>query len=262
MIPRLTNDEIISRFRKQHGDKYDYSKVAYTSQNKPVTIICRTHGGFSQLPMNHWKGHGCFQCSYKHRADSKRKLLSEWVKEASEVHDFKYDYSESGQPKSGKSKAIIKCPAHGKFEQRWINHVYSEQGCPKCATYGRYSEEWFENNLNFKDHPSTLYLLKFEGKEEVFYKIGITRRTTKQRWCKNIPYDYSIIYERLSSLYENFKLEQQLLVEYIYKIRSPPKYKIGGDQECFTCDDTQLANLLRLLKPLNQSQEIGASMQP
>jgi hypothetical protein len=40
----------------------DYSKTDYTRSNDKVTITCRIHGDFYQIPPDHMDGHGCPQC--------------------------------------------------------------------------------------------------------------------------------------------------------------------------------------------------------
>jgi hypothetical protein len=53
---------IIEMFVKIHGDKYDYSKVNYTSSKEKVEIIFSIHGLFKQTANIHSKGHGCPNC--------------------------------------------------------------------------------------------------------------------------------------------------------------------------------------------------------
>lgn len=53
-----------------------------------------------------------------------------FINRANEVHDFKYDYSESIY-KSSQSHISIICPIHGKFEQRAQAHLLG-QGCRLC----------------------------------------------------------------------------------------------------------------------------------
>lgn len=62
IIHRSTSVTFIRKARLIHGDEYDYSKVDYTVARAPVTIICRTHGEFSQSPNNHLNGRGCPTC--------------------------------------------------------------------------------------------------------------------------------------------------------------------------------------------------------
>lgn len=59
---RLTNEELIEKFVRVHGNKYDYSKVNYITKNEKVEIICPKHGSFWQRPSSHAEGCGCPQC--------------------------------------------------------------------------------------------------------------------------------------------------------------------------------------------------------
>lgn len=58
-------EERIARARETHGDKYDYSKVHYTSPKKKVTITCPEHGDFQQTLISHIRGTGCPCCPQK-----------------------------------------------------------------------------------------------------------------------------------------------------------------------------------------------------
>lgn len=60
---RLSHDEVIKRFVKAHGEKYNYSRVQYKNNLAKVEIICRTHGSFMQVASAHWLGHGCVKCA-------------------------------------------------------------------------------------------------------------------------------------------------------------------------------------------------------
>lgn len=46
-----------------HGKTYDYSRAVYVTRETPVTIICRKHGEFVQIPHNHYQGKGCPVCN-------------------------------------------------------------------------------------------------------------------------------------------------------------------------------------------------------
>ena len=63
-MPKLkTVQEFIADSVKIHGDKYDYSKVVYNGNKTKVTIICKIHGEFYQIPNDHTRNHGCRKCS-------------------------------------------------------------------------------------------------------------------------------------------------------------------------------------------------------
>jgi len=57
----LTREDFISRAREVHGNKYDYSQVGERVGKYP-TIICKTHGAFTQYAHDHMNGAGCAQC--------------------------------------------------------------------------------------------------------------------------------------------------------------------------------------------------------
>lgn len=61
---RKTKEEFILEAKKIHGDKYDYSKVVYSGNKKPVEIICPKHGSFWQKPNSHTSSkYGCKLCN-------------------------------------------------------------------------------------------------------------------------------------------------------------------------------------------------------
>lgn len=61
---RSTTEEFIRKAKEIHGDTYDYSKVKYRGNKRPVEIVCRTHGSFWQRPNSHLSTRcGCRFCS-------------------------------------------------------------------------------------------------------------------------------------------------------------------------------------------------------
>jgi len=61
-----------------------------------------------------------------------KKTTEQFIKEAKEVHNEKYDYS-AVDYQGGKVKVSIICNTHGMFEQLSANHLKGH-GCSKCAT--------------------------------------------------------------------------------------------------------------------------------
>jgi len=52
--------------RQKFGQKFDYSKVEYSTNNKKVCIVCNEHGEFWQTPSSHIRSVcGCAQCGEK-----------------------------------------------------------------------------------------------------------------------------------------------------------------------------------------------------
>lgn len=61
---KLTSDDFIKCARKNHKNKYDYSKVNYVDSKTKVCIICPEHGEFWQRAQSHINGCGCRKCGY------------------------------------------------------------------------------------------------------------------------------------------------------------------------------------------------------
>ena len=53
-----TTEDFITKARKVHGNKYDYSKVNYVNTNTKICIVDKTYGDFWMLLNNHLKGQG------------------------------------------------------------------------------------------------------------------------------------------------------------------------------------------------------------
>lgn len=132
-IQRKNTYKFIEEAKNVHGDKYDYSKVNITGNNKSkVCIICPEHGEFWQAPVNHISlGQGCPACS---RIESSRKLANttkDFIEKAKQVHGDKYDYSKT-EYVNWKTKVCIICPKHGEFWQNPLSHI-NGNSCPICS---------------------------------------------------------------------------------------------------------------------------------
>ncbi len=59
----LNTEKLILKFKKVHGNFFDYSKVIFESLTSKVIIICPEHGIFKQQPRLHLRGsNGCKTC--------------------------------------------------------------------------------------------------------------------------------------------------------------------------------------------------------
>ena len=134
-------EDFIEKAKKIHGDKYDYSKVDYIKNTLPITIICKTHGEFIQLPSVHLTGCGCPKCANETR--NKNKVLGNeiFIKRAKSVHGDRYDYSHVNYINNQTEVEII-CKEHGSFFQSPNKHM-SGHGCPKCGGSEPYDTKTF-----------------------------------------------------------------------------------------------------------------------
>ncbi len=60
---KSNTSDFIRKARLMHGDAYDYSLSCYISALEKVTIKCKKHGLFSQIPSSHLSGKGCPGCA-------------------------------------------------------------------------------------------------------------------------------------------------------------------------------------------------------
>ena len=128
---KKTTKEFIEESKEVHGDKYDYSKVEYVNNSKPVCIICPEHGEFWQSPYDHISGCGCKKCYFEKRKGP-NKTTQSFISELKAIYGDKYDYSKVDYI-SSKKKVCLICPEHGEF---WVtpNHLLERKsGCPKCS---------------------------------------------------------------------------------------------------------------------------------
>lgn len=129
---KSNTEEFIAKARKVHGDKYDYSNVAYTTNENDVCIICPKHGEFLQKASRHLSGAGCPKCGKESMVEKQSKTTDKFIEEAKKIHADKYDYSKVSYKGANKKVCII-CPEHGEFWQTPSAHTNGKQGCPTCG---------------------------------------------------------------------------------------------------------------------------------
>jgi hypothetical protein len=123
----------IVRSNKIWNKLYDYSKAEYKGSENKLTIICKKHGEFNQLPANHFK-YGCGKCGRELNVRNnflKEVCKTEFIPRANAIHKNLYDYSKAVY-KTSITKLMITCKIHGDFSMSPNNHL-SGQGCPACG---------------------------------------------------------------------------------------------------------------------------------
>lgn len=76
----FTKEKFIEKARAMHGDKYDYSKFIYVTNESKSIIICPIHNEFIQQARSHYRGSGCTICNK--RSKSAGWLKKEWTRRA------------------------------------------------------------------------------------------------------------------------------------------------------------------------------------
>lgn len=146
----MMSTNFIERSNILHNYKYDYSKVKYKGLKTPVSIICKSHGEFTQMPYLHLRGRGCKKCGIEKGGLSRRLDAYDFIKRSNIIHDNKYDYSLLNF-KNTRSKVDIICKKHGKFTQNANSHLLGS-GCPVCK-----SSKGENNIMNLLDKYNIIY---------------------------------------------------------------------------------------------------------
>lgn len=221
-----------------HHHKYSYANTTYVNAHTPVTITCPLHGDFSMVAYTHRQGGNCPKCARAIITKHNTMSQEEFVRRASETHKKKYIYDYVNYH-NAKTKVQIICPEHGPFFQRPGSHLRGD-GCPECgkdswfAEQGGYSQRLFDTNPSQKTEPGILYCVRFTSPSEEFYKVGITKRSIRDRFHWGYSeYDMEVIYEHHTTLYEAWTTEQRIL-NVLKSSRYCPSIKIGGFTECLS----------------------------
>lgn len=96
---KFTTEQFIQKAKIKHNDKYDYSKIDYKDSYSKVTIICKEHGDFKQVPASHLQGQGCPTCKSSKGELAIKSILDKHgienqqeYKLPDEEYLFKYDF--------------------------------------------------------------------------------------------------------------------------------------------------------------------------
>lgn len=125
-----TIEQFIEESKMVHGTKYNYSNLIYQNTHSKVEIICPVHGSFWQIAKHHLNGSGCQKCYDEHRSIKQRKSQEDFINEARQVHQSKYDYSNTIYVNSNTKIEII-CKIHGSYWQ--VPYLHLRSNCPKCS---------------------------------------------------------------------------------------------------------------------------------
>lgn len=130
-LQSCTKEKFIKKAIKIHGNKYDYSKVVYSNNRKKICVICPIHGEFWITPDSMIRGRGCKKCGIISAKNKNKMNQEEFIKRANEVHNNKYDYTDSVYINTDTKVKII-CLEHGEFWQTPHHHL-NGHGCSFCG---------------------------------------------------------------------------------------------------------------------------------
>ena len=169
MSQPLKFEEVLSKARAVHGDRYTYIKLTKVANSTHVEYICSLHGLHSQSVHTHLRGRGCFKCSAEARVKASRTTLEQAKVKSVAVHGERYKYTkldyvlDTGRG-NGKYKAILHyiCPDHGEQSQTLVHHI-AGHGCASCGfAIGAKVRASSFSNPKGKDHPPVTYFESFK----------------------------------------------------------------------------------------------------
>ena len=185
MMRRLTTDEWIAKAKAKHGDRYDYSEVAYVNGTTKVKIHCPEHGIFLQTPHTHTRPSGggkCPDCMKDAGRSTARITTEEWIAKVKTKHGERYNYSEVVYVNQS-TKVRIGCPEHGIFLQNPKSHLLGRgPNCPKCSRSRAFTtEEWLvkarETHGDRYDYSEVEYINSYTKVKIRCYEHGIFLQT-------------------------------------------------------------------------------------
>ena len=192
----LTKEEFIKRSKEKFGDKFDYSKVVYTTRNNKVIIICKKHGEFSILPESHLRSPtGCPQCSKEQprailvdgKERKKMREYSIWKGMKTRVTNPNTDEAERYY-----NRGITCC-------EEWLNSFekfYEDMGpCPegysldRIDSNGNYCPEncrWADNYTQSQNRGDFNLIFTYNGETHVL-----------KEWARILNIKYTTLYNRI-----------------------------------------------------------------
>jgi very-short-patch-repair endonuclease len=272
-------DIFISKAKKIHGDRYDYSNVNYVNAKTKIIIICKKHGEFYQTPSNHLCSYNCQKCSNNFKLNT-----SSFIDNAIIIHKNKYDYSKVEYINTDTPIVII-CKNHGEFKQAPYFHINRRCGCPKCSNnvklellefiekanqihnnkydyskvdyinnrkhiiiickiHGEFRQQPF-SHLSNNGCPSCINKTEFKFFEKIKEFYPTIQRQYKVEWCKNklyLPFDFVI---------EDYKIIIELDGEQHFKQVSnwtSPEIQIEKDKYKIECANKNGFSVIRLIQ--------------
>ena len=166
-------DQVISKFKEVHGERYSYSKFEYTDQYQEIDIICKEHGPFSQQILHHSNGSGCEKC---HDRTFNRKDLDSHILMIPLSISKYFEYKDIFY-KDGESYLRLYCNRCNKEHEQITYRCKNNDTCPNCngsyleskgiieiKEYLRNNNIIFEKEKTFKNciNPVSGYKLRFD----------------------------------------------------------------------------------------------------
>jgi hypothetical protein len=228
----ISASEKIASINLVHQGKYDYSLVpaSFLAADK-ISVRCPQHGVFYPKYCNHLNGSGCPKCAGMGLS------RAEWITRFRSVHGEKFDYKLLPDEITARGKISILCPAHGIFSQQASSHYNGRHGCLKCRHENKKINAggWGKTRWQrvAEGRICTLYVVRFDGNGESFFKAGITSETIKRRFSRIANYAVKEIFKvESTNALAIWELEHQIKRRY-KRLQYIPQQSFCGCRECY-----------------------------
>jgi len=121
-------ESFIRKATEVHKGDYSYEKAVYLNSQTKLIITHKELGDHKITPANHLRGTGHPVIGNQKNANSKRKTIEQFIKDAKKIHGDLYDYTKAEYINTSTKIEIIH-PVHGSFWQTPANHLRG-QGHP------------------------------------------------------------------------------------------------------------------------------------
>ena len=102
---KLTQEMFIDRATAVHSNKYDYADVVYINSSTKITIRCKEHGVFSQLPYAHLSGKGCPACAASNAKTLQLLSNEEFINRCKDKYGDRFTYEKTAY--TGAKNAVV-----------------------------------------------------------------------------------------------------------------------------------------------------------
>jgi len=267
MAKRNTEQELITRFKQQHGNKGGYSKIKYFGMTGPgtaVEIFCRNHQQyFWQTPASHLSNWGCWYCNPK--SNSVAHNLTRWFPDGelevfASIDKFTiieylqlnqvnqsapgyynpikryYDYSAVPAKFISMFDPVpITCLDHNcTFFQSPINHVRNikNSGCPYCSSVSK-------RKFRFEDKQASVFYIRVKNN----YKVVATTKELKDEFKSNYKNISEVFKFETMDGVEALEEEQKIMAHFAnHIVTNPTLLRSYRDTRYFDTDVLNLDN--------------------
>lgn len=227
--------ENIKLYLKSHNPNIELLSTKYISSESKLHCKCKIDNCEWYISWDNLKtGQGCPECKKNKLISINKNALND-IKNRLKIINNDLDIIDN-EYIDCKTKMNIKCNKGHIFKRNWIC-LMQNSNCPECSKvnyHGGYNITIAERNKKkWLNRNAIVYIVNIFDNTENFYKIGITNRSVKDRLKNHIPYNYKILYEINTNMYDAVYIENELHYDN-NNFKYIPLKIFDGKTECYS----------------------------